>query len=277
MRILESFCKKGREILSKYLPPILAIWQSFAYFLAPLTILLGVLGYMFSQGNPVITILSFFMAGFSICLLGAILLEGIIEIVLGFRWIVITKWKELTPPYIQDNNPNLPAADLSSKESIQIGHRYLQISIVLYTLMFVVSLFLATQKPVWIIQASNSEYIVLGSQLLLGIFQIPTSLLGSELFLEAVPDANTKWDAIIRFLILVPPLLPLVIVVSNYRFYIQRQRTQLYRTIVNEFAESWSTERGASLSSQNIETEAVLFDGVRTVFILLFVTANTSV
>ena len=209
---------------------LLGFISSILWVLAPVVFILGVSGLGLRHG-PIVSLMSVISGAFFLILLMALVLGVIIEAIILARSNLRQTWRIHTPPYTEHEISELPVLDKSKSKSISKFQRWVQISILVYVASVLVSIYIVLERPPIVLVVFEQELSQVVFLTVSVLFQIPGFVFGNPGLLEFLPPANTKWDAIVRFLLIAPTLIPALFTVENLRQWIFYKRRQFYESI----------------------------------------------
>lgn len=267
MITVRTIVQKIWQSVYQHGPSVLATLFSFNYIMTPIVLLMAGTGFILMWGGPILDGVAVGIAGLIFSAFAALTLDVTIEFLLGARQLVIHQWRRHRPPHLNDEISDLPVVDESEEIAHSKAIRFATYSIIIYLAMFAVAGYLAIVKPIWVLSLSNSPFLEVIIAIIFAIFQIPYAVLDFSILTDAIPNAQTQWDAIIRAVLMMPAVPTLLVSVTNYRFCIQRRKIRLYREIANEIESN--RERTSSLwpNSFNVNTSPVTWDIFRAFFI----------
>lgn len=261
---------KSINSLVLQLPPIIGIWTAVVRILTPLLFIMAASGWVLGV-HPIIAVVGLVFGGFAIVMMVGLITEMVVEVFLETRGRISRIWDRNTPPYSSSEISDLPVLYQSEENSKEQFYRWLRVTMVVYLMMVFLSVSFALLKPVWVVELVESPIIDLVIAIISLILQIPLSVMDLTAFAQYIPDPNTKWDGIVRVLLLGVPLPFMTITMANIRFKISRQRERVYRRLIEGIRQRREEKEGSRVSLTRNQQNSIILDLVLSLLIISLV------
>lgn len=250
--------------------------EAYITIMTVLIILMGTAGLVLEGTNGVLSLLGFFFgAPFMTAFVGLLLHLGLL-FVIDSRGLLRRYWRSNTPPYIPEQKTGLPVVDKSVEVSTNRVKRYAIRFTFLYSSMFILSLFIAVNRPPVIAQIVSSSIIDVGLLIFASILEFPMIILDQPFISQQLPTPNTEYDAFITFLLFVVPLPYATLLMSNLHHYLYLKHDRNYWRISDVLFSNWSNGHSLGSGLTNSQFAIIVWDVLSTLFLALFIIVNQS-
>lgn len=249
---------------------IIGIVTTYSNILAPIVVLTGSLGLLMGRTIPITQFIIILISFYFVSILLALMLQVILTFLSYSRFWIIRYWKANTPPYIEEENTDLPAVDHFEELSIAKAKKHLGISFGVFLLFLPVAWHISVNKPLIVKDIINSPILGIFILLIGLIIQTPTNAQNVADILPSTPE--TEWDLAVLILLVILPAVPLVVVFENLIDYLLKVKSRLYERVWKIVIGLKDTTANEYRSVNNDRIVAILLiDAITTLFMIIMV------